>query len=60
MAEVVDEGVTGFLALLSSRRPMPPACDDRPAGCRARARQRFSADRMVADYADLSVSARSG
>ena len=52
MPEVVDEGVTGFLV-----HTVEQAVDavtrvaglDR-AGCRARARQRFGADRMVTDY----------
>jgi glycosyltransferase involved in cell wall biosynthesis len=52
MPEVVDEAVTGFLVDTA-----PQAVDavarigmiDR-AGCRERSRQRFGADRMVADY----------
>ena len=52
MPEVVDEGMTGFLV-----HTVEEAVDavngiatiDR-AGCRARAVQRFDADRMVADY----------
>ena len=52
MPEVVDEGVTGRLvdnadeavaAVETHRRP-------RSGGCRARARERFGADRMVDDY----------
>ncbi|MDW5330765.1 glycosyltransferase family 4 protein [Plantactinospora sp. KLBMP9567] len=52
MPEVVDEGVTGFLvhgveqAVAAVTRI---ATIDR-LGCRNRARQRFDADRMVADY----------
>jgi glycosyltransferase involved in cell wall biosynthesis len=52
MAEVVDEGVTGFLV-----DSAPQAADavnrittiDR-AACRQRAQLRFSAQRMVTDY----------
>ncbi|MGC4745527.1 glycosyltransferase [Micromonospora sp. DT201] len=52
MPEVIDEGVTGFLV-----HTVGQAVDavtrvaglDR-AACRARARQRFGADRMVTDY----------
>jgi glycosyltransferase involved in cell wall biosynthesis len=55
MPEVVDEGVTGFLV-----HTVEEAVDavtriatiDR-AACRARAVQRFDADRMVADYLRL-------
>jgi glycosyltransferase involved in cell wall biosynthesis len=52
MPEVVDEGVTGFLVHTSEQAAMAVAqiaTIDR-AGCRIRARQRFSADRMVTDY----------
>jgi glycosyltransferase involved in cell wall biosynthesis len=55
MAEVVDEGVTGFLVHTAEQAAAAVtkiATIDR-AGCRNRARQRFSADRMVTDY--LSV-----
>ena len=50
--EVIDEGVTGFLvpdAEQASAAVKNIAAIDR-AGCRTRARQRFSVDRMVADY----------
>ena len=52
MPEVIDEGVTGFLvpdAEQASAAVKNIAAIDR-AGCRTRARQRFSVDRMVADY----------
>ncbi len=52
MPEVVDEGVTGFLvdtAEQASAAVARIATIDR-TGCRARARQRFGADRMVTDY----------
>jgi glycosyltransferase involved in cell wall biosynthesis len=52
MPEVVDEGVTGFLvpdAEQASAAVKSITAIDR-AGCRTRARQRFSVDRMVADY----------
>jgi glycosyltransferase involved in cell wall biosynthesis len=52
MPEVVDEGVTGFLvdtAEQAAAAVAGVATIDR-AGCRTRARQRFGADRMVADY----------
>jgi len=52
MPEVIDEGVTGFLvpdAEQASAAVKSIAAIDR-AGCRTRARQRFSVDRMVADY----------
>lgn len=52
MPEVVDEGVTGFLVHTVDQAV---AAIDRivtidRAGCRARARERFGADRMVSDY----------
>jgi glycosyltransferase involved in cell wall biosynthesis len=52
MPEVVDEGVTG--RLVNTVQEAAAAVDaittiDRGA-CRARARERFSAQRMVADY----------
>jgi glycosyltransferase involved in cell wall biosynthesis len=52
MSEVVDEGVTGFLVHTVEQAVAAVAqltTIDR-AGCHDRARQRFSADRMVADY----------
>jgi glycosyltransferase involved in cell wall biosynthesis len=52
MAEVVDEGVTGFLvdtAVQAARAVTEIATIDRVA-CRDRARQRFGAERMVDDY----------
>ena len=52
MPEIVDEGVTGFLvpdAEQASAAVKSITAIDR-AGCRTRARQRFSVDRMVADY----------
>jgi glycosyltransferase involved in cell wall biosynthesis len=52
MPEVVDEGVTGFLVHTveqASAAVARIATIDR-GGCRARAEQRFSADRMVSDY----------
>jgi glycosyltransferase involved in cell wall biosynthesis len=52
MPEVVDEGVTGFLAGTAEEAAAAVAgiaTIDR-AGCRARARQRFGVDRMVTDY----------
>jgi glycosyltransferase involved in cell wall biosynthesis len=64
MPEVVDEGVTGFLVHTAQQAAAAVAgiaTIDR-AGCRARAEQRFSADRMVADYLriyrDLSAGFR--
>ena len=58
MPEVIDEGVTGLLV-----RDAEQAADalnsittiDR-AGCRTRARQRFSLDRMVSDYLRIYAS----
>jgi glycosyltransferase involved in cell wall biosynthesis len=52
MPEVVDEGVTGFLVHTSEQAAAAVAQLDTidRAGCRMRARQRFSADRMVTDY----------
>lgn len=52
MPEVVDEGVTGFLVDTveqASTAVARIATVDR-AACRARAHQRFNADRMVTDY----------
>lgn len=55
MPEVVDEGVTGFLVHTAEQAAVAVAriaTIDR-AGCRARAEQRFGADRMVSDYLRL-------
>ncbi len=52
MPEVVDEGVTGFLVHTVDQAVAAVdriATIDR-AGCRARAQERFGADRMVSDY----------
>lgn len=52
MPEVVDDGVTGFLVQTAQQAADAVrriATIDR-AACRARARQRFNADRMVDDY----------
>ncbi|RZU74456.1 glycosyltransferase involved in cell wall biosynthesis [Micromonospora kangleipakensis] len=52
MPEVVDEGVTGLLVQTVEQAVEAVgrvASIDR-AGCRARARQRFGADRMITDY----------
>ncbi len=52
MAEVVDEGVTGFLVETAGQAAAAVAriaSIDR-AGCAARARQRFGVHRMVTDY----------
>jgi glycosyltransferase involved in cell wall biosynthesis len=52
MPEVVDEGVTGFLVHTAQQAAEAIgriAMIDR-TGCRARAHQRFGADRMVSDY----------
>jgi len=52
MPEVIDEGVTGYLVDTVEQAAAAVArigMIDR-AGCRARARQRFDAGRMVADY----------
>jgi glycosyltransferase involved in cell wall biosynthesis len=52
MPEVIDEGVTGHLVHTVEQAVdavARVAAIDR-AGCRARARQRFGADRMVTDY----------
>ncbi|GAB3947143.1 hypothetical protein GCM10027614_41860 [Micromonospora vulcania] len=55
MPEVVDEGVTGFLVRTVEQavEAVTRAADLDRAYCHARARQRFSAERMVTDY--LSV-----
>jgi glycosyltransferase involved in cell wall biosynthesis len=52
MAEVVDEGVTGFLVDNADEalRAVSSAVGLDRAACRARAAQRFSAGRMVDDY----------
>lgn len=52
MAEVVDEGVTGFLVETAEQAAAAVARIDSidRAGCGARARQRFGVDRMVTDY----------
>jgi len=50
MAEVIDEGVTGYLARdVESAAGAVAAAVDR-AAVRARAAARFGADRMVEDY----------
>jgi glycosyltransferase involved in cell wall biosynthesis len=52
MPEVVDEGLTGFLVRTPEQAVAAVgriAAIDR-AGCRAQARKRFAADRMVNDY----------
>jgi glycosyltransferase involved in cell wall biosynthesis len=55
MAEVVDEGVTGFLVDCPRAAVEAVARIETiaRAGCRARAEQRFGADRMVTDYLRL-------
>ena len=52
MPEVIDEGVTGFVVdtVDQAAQAVARIADIDRAGCRARARQRFGADRMVADY----------
>jgi glycosyltransferase involved in cell wall biosynthesis len=52
MPEVVDEGVTGFVVDTAEEAVGAVARigDIDRAGCRARARSRFGAQRMVADY----------
>ncbi|KOX05580.1 glycosyl transferase [Micromonospora sp. NRRL B-16802] len=52
MPEVVDEGVTGYLVHTVEQAvdAVTRVVDLDRAACRARARQRFSADRMVTDY----------
>ena len=52
MPEVVDEGVTGFVVHTVEQAvdAVTRASGLDRAGCRARARQRFGADRMVTDY----------
>jgi glycosyltransferase involved in cell wall biosynthesis len=52
MAEVIDEGVTGYLArdVGSAAAAVPAAAALDRAAVRARAAARFSADRMVEDY----------
>ncbi|SCL72796.1 glycosyltransferase family 4 protein [Micromonospora peucetia] len=52
MPEVVDEGVTGLLVQTAEQavEAVGRVTSIDRAGCRARARQRFSADRMVTDY----------
>ncbi|MEU4771703.1 glycosyltransferase family 4 protein [Micromonospora sp. NPDC023644] len=52
MPEVVDEGVTGLLVrtVAQAVEAVGRVSSIDRAGCRARARQRFSADRMVTDY----------
>ena len=52
MAEVVDEGVSGFLVdtVPEATAAVARIGEIDRAGCSARARQRFSADRMVTDY----------
>jgi glycosyltransferase involved in cell wall biosynthesis len=57
--EIVDEGVTGFLVSgVDEMAAVLRSLDgfDREA-CRRRAQSRFSAARMVADYARLYVAA---
>jgi glycosyltransferase involved in cell wall biosynthesis len=58
MVEVVDEGVTGYLAtdVPSAVAALPRALALDRAGVRARAEKRFGVDRMVEDY--LRVYAR--
>jgi glycosyltransferase involved in cell wall biosynthesis len=55
LAEIVDDGVTGFL--VDSVEEMADAIQRidqiRPEDCRAAAERRFSRDRMVRDYFDL-------
>jgi glycosyltransferase involved in cell wall biosynthesis len=55
MAELVDEGVTGYLAhdIESSASAVPVAVRLDRAAVRARAAARFGADRMVEDYLRL-------
>lgn len=55
MAEVVDEGVTGLLANSVDEAVAALTQVGRidRRGCRARAEQRFSVDRMVSDYLEL-------
>jgi glycosyltransferase involved in cell wall biosynthesis len=55
MTEVVDEGVTGFLAhdVESAVAAVPAAAALDRAAVSARARERFSAARMVADYLEV-------
>jgi glycosyltransferase involved in cell wall biosynthesis len=52
MPEVVDEGVTGFLVdtVPQAVKAVAGVTSIDRAGCRSRAAQRFSADRMVTDY----------
>jgi glycosyltransferase involved in cell wall biosynthesis len=52
MAEVIDEGVTGYLArdVESAAAAVAAAAALDRAAVRARAAARFSADRMVEDY----------
>ncbi|WP_184181050.1 glycosyltransferase family 4 protein [Micromonospora parathelypteridis] len=52
MPEVVDDGVTGFLVHTVDQAvdAVTRVADLDRAECRARAQQRFSADRMVTDY----------
>ena len=52
MAEVIDEGVTGYLAagIESAAAAVPAAAALDRAAVRARAAARFGADRMVEDY----------
>jgi glycosyltransferase involved in cell wall biosynthesis len=52
MPEIVDEGVTGFLVdtVPQAVTAVARIATINRAGCRARAEQCFSADRMVADY----------
>jgi glycosyltransferase involved in cell wall biosynthesis len=55
MSEVVDEGTTGIL-VGNVDEAVAAVCQvihiDR-SSCRAHARQRFSAERMVSDYLDV-------
>jgi glycosyltransferase involved in cell wall biosynthesis len=55
MTEVVDEGVTGYLAtdVPSAVAALPGALALDRAGVRARAEERFGVDRMVAEYIEV-------
>lgn len=55
LPETVDHGRTGFLVddVAAMARAVPEAARLDPALCRAVARERFRADRMVAAYLDL-------
>ncbi len=55
MPEVIDEGVTGYLAddVETAVVAVSAAARLERAGVSGRARERFAADRMVADYVDV-------